>query len=75
MLQLGNQIAIYEQALSNYNRLFQGEKIRFEAGESTLFILNARENKVLEARQKLYELKTKWHKSYAGLLWAAGTLS
>lgn len=75
VLQLNKQINIYELALSNYQRLFQGEKIRFEAGESTLFLLNSRENKVLEAAQKLYELRTKLHKSYASLLWAAGQLS
>lgn len=75
VLQFGRQIALYEQTLNNYQKLFQGEKIRFEAGESTLFLLNSRENKVLEATQKLYELRTKWHKSYAALLWAAGRLS
>lgn len=72
---LGQQIGLYENALSNYSKLLQGEKLRFEVGESTLFLLNSRENKVLEARQKLLELQAKWHKSYAGLLWAAGQLN
>jgi len=71
---ISRQINIYEQAAQNYRRLLQGERLRFEAGESTLFILNSRENKVLETSQKLIELKTKWHKSYAALLWAAGQL-
>ena len=75
VLQLSQQIMIYEQALGNYQKLFLGEKIRFETGESTLFLLNSRENKVLEATQKVYELRTKWHKSYAALMWAAGRLS
>lgn len=75
VLQLSKQITIYEQALNNYRQLFQGEKTRFEVGESTLFLLNARENKVLEAAQKLNELRTKWHKGYAALLWATGRLS
>ncbi len=72
VLQLSKQISLYEQALSNYRKLFQGEKIKFEVGESTLFLLNSRENKVLDAAQKLYELRGKWHKSYAALMWAAG---
>jgi outer membrane protein TolC len=72
VLQLGKQISLYEQALSNYQKLFQGEKIKFDAGESTLFLLNSRENKVLEASQKLYELRTKCNKSHAALMWAAG---
>jgi len=36
--------------------------------------LNSRENKVLEARQKLIELKTKFYKAYRSLGWAAGQL-
>lgn len=74
VLLLQQQLTLFEQNLENNIRLFQGEKIRFEAGESTLFLLNARENKVLETTQKLTELRAKWQKSYAGLLWAAGIL-
>lgn len=75
VLNLHEQIALYESAYLNYLRLYQGEQTRFEVGESTLFVLNARENKVLETRQKLIELRTKWHKSYTGLLWSAGQFS
>lgn len=71
---LQQQLKLYEQSLENNIRLFKGEKIRFETGESTLFLLNTRENKVLETTQKLTELRAKWQKSYAGLLWAAGVL-
>ncbi len=74
VLLLQQQLELYEQNLQNNIRLFQGEKIRFEGGESTLFVLNTRENKVLEVTQKLTELRAKWQKSYAGLLWAAGVL-
>ena len=71
---LQQQLELYEQNLENNRRLFQGERIRFEAGESTLFLLNTRENKVLEINQALTELRAKWQKSYAGLFWAAGLL-
>lgn len=71
----GQQVELYEQAYSNYVRLLNGERLRFNNGESTVFLLNARETKVLEAAQKLQELKVKWHKSFVGLLWAAGQLS
>ena len=74
MMQLRQQLDLYEQALDNNQRMFQGERIRFEVGESTLFVLNARENKVLETIQKLTELRAKWQKRYTGLLWAAGLL-
>lgn len=68
---LENQIALYTSAYNNFNRMYRGELIRYNIGESTLFLVNSRENKMLQAEQKLIELKTKWSKSYAGLLWAA----
>ncbi len=74
MVALQQQVAIFDGAYSNYQKLFAGERIRFGVGESSLFLLNTRENKVLESAQKMVELKTKWHKTYAGLMWAAGNL-
>jgi outer membrane protein TolC len=71
---LQGQINTFEDAYKNYSRLYQGEVIRFTNGESTLFVMNARQNKVLEVAQKLVELKAKWRKSYAGLLWSAAAL-
>jgi outer membrane protein TolC len=72
LVTLRKQIGINENSYENYLRLFRGESLRFEVGESTLFLLNARENKVLESLQKLVELKTKWYKSKASLVWAGG---
>jgi outer membrane protein TolC len=69
------QIKIYESAYQNNKKLFSGESLRFEVGESTLFVLNSRENKVLDVAQKLQELKAKWHKSLAGLYWSLGQLN
>ena len=74
VLMLNKQILLYEDAQRNYGRMLRGEMTRYEIGESTLFLINSRENKLLNAQQKLMELKTKWHKSYAGLLWAAGVI-
>lgn len=74
VVQLDQQLNLSERMLENNMKMFQGEKIRFEAGESTLFLLNARENKVLETSLKLTELYAKRQKSYTGLLWAAGIL-
>jgi outer membrane protein TolC len=71
---LQKQINIYEKAFINYQTLLRGEDTRFRAGESTLFLLNSRENKVLEAQQKLTELKAKFYKTEVALLWAAGQL-
>ena len=68
------QIQIYDDATLNYQKLLNAEDFRFKMGESTLFLLNAREMKVLEARQKLLQMKTKWIKNYISLLWSSGTL-
>lgn len=74
VLTLKKQIELYENANENYSRLLSGELARYHIGESNLFLINSRENKLLEASQKLFELKTQWHKSYAGMLWAAGIM-
>jgi outer membrane protein TolC len=74
LLTLRQQVKIYEDAYNNYVRLLRAEEIKFSIGESSLFLLNSRENKVLETRQKLLELKTKFFKSVIAVQWAAGNL-
>ncbi len=71
---LRTQAQVYEQAYRNYLALLRGEDIRFRSGESTLFLLNSRENKALEAQQKLIELKAKFYKTLVAVNWAAGQL-
>ena len=74
LLALKSQVALQEKAYKNYQILQRGEEIRFQAGESSLFLINARENKALEALQKLQELKAKYFRTENSLLWAAGLL-
>lgn len=74
LLGLRQQVKIYTDTYNNYQTLFRGEDTRFRAGESSLFILNSRENKVLEAVQKLAELKTKFYSTQMAVQWAAGQL-
>ncbi|MBL7729927.1 MAG: TolC family protein [Chitinophagaceae bacterium] len=71
---LQQQAEIQQRAVQNYRQLQRGEETRFTNGESSLFLVNARENKTLEARQKLVEVKKKFFQSYNKLLWAAGQL-
>lgn len=71
---LQKQVQQYGNVYTNYEKLARGEAIRFQAGEGTLFLLNSRENKQLEAAQKLIELKTKYYKSKLSVQWAAGLL-
>lgn len=72
---LQQQISLQEQAYRNYAALQQGEETRFRAGESSLFLINARENSALNAFRKLQELKAKFFKARVSLQWASGLLA
>lgn len=72
---LGSQIALQRQALQSYTILQKGEELKFANGESSLFLVNARELKTLEAQQKVIELQGKEQKAVAGSLFTAGTLA
>lgn len=68
------QLTTALSAYNNYNSLYRNELLRFSNGESTLFVLNARENKALEFFQKTVELRVKLFKSKYAIDWAAGRL-
>lgn len=72
---LKKQVGLQEKAWTNYRTLLRGEEIRFQTGESSLFLINARETRALEALQKLQELRTKYYMSVYALQWAAGMLA
>jgi outer membrane protein TolC len=73
LLALRTQVNIVEQTLSNYIKLLQAEEVKFSIGESSLFLINSRENKVFETRQKLLETKTKFFITLSALQWASGS--
>lgn len=64
-----NQLSIAQQNIANYERLLNAEVIRFNNGESSLFIINTRENKLVEAQEKIIELRTKFLQAYNQLKW------
>ena len=66
------QLALQEQVVLNAGRLRQGEQVRFDNGESSVFLLNAREAGLVTARVKLAELQAKYAQTQATLRWAAG---
>ena len=68
------QIELYEAAVANYQTLLDAEYTKFDIGESSIFLLNSREQKLIEAQLKLTELRGKFFKSVQKLLWAAGRL-
>ena len=72
---LQNQVIIANSALLNYTALLRNELLRFNNGESSLFLVNSRENKVLEIKQKIIELQVKLLKAIYTLNWAGGALN
>jgi outer membrane protein TolC len=74
LVTLQNQVGLQQQQYNNYLALQRGEETRFFNGESSLFLVNSRENKTLEALQKLAELETKYFKTLITLQWAGGLL-
>lgn len=73
-LNLQNQITLQENMYFNYQKLVNAEETRFSNGESSLFLINSRETKSLDALEKLIETKTKYFKSIYALQWSAGLL-
>lgn len=71
---LRTQLRIQEDAYRALRQLLNAEETRFREGESSLFLVNVRENKALEARQKWQQLKVKFLKSQTTVQWAAGQL-
>lgn len=74
-----NEALLYQQQLQtaqgirvSYAALLKIEELKFSQGESSLFLVNARENKLLDAEQKLTELKAKYQKSVSAIEWVTG---
>lgn len=68
------QISVQNDLLRNQNVLLQGEKVKFENGESSLFLVNSREQKAIESQLKLNSNVIKYSKQLAKVKWASGTL-
>lgn len=73
-LTLKNQIQLQRNMLTNFEELLAAEEALFQNGESSLFLINSRENKVLENQRKLIELKTNYLKAIYALQWSSGLL-
>lgn len=73
-ISLVNQINVSQQNYLNNKKLLDAENIKFAMGESSMFLVNSREMKLIETQQKLIALKTKFFKSIVANQWAAGML-
>ncbi len=71
-LTLSEQLKLYKSVVQNYNAMLNAEKQRFDSGESSLFVVNARENNLIDAQLKLLSLLAKYNVSQVGVGYAAG---
>ncbi len=69
------QTKLFEQSVQGFKTLLEGETIRLNNGESSLFLVNARETRFLEAQVTLRALQTKYYKTEAELKWSVGNIS
>jgi hypothetical protein len=69
-----NQINTAMEMRDNNAFLLKTEELRLSQGESSLFLINSRQNKLLETDQKIIELRVKYFKSYYSTYWSAGQL-
>ncbi|GAB3882357.1 TolC family protein [Spirosoma agri] len=70
---LERQIVTQQQTMANQDRLVRAEVEKFQLGESSLFLVNSREAKLIDYQIKLEELRSKQQKALANLWYAAGT--
>ena len=66
------QLALQTQSITNQEALLRGELQKFELGESTLFLINSRESKLIDMMMKRAELVSKYQQSLADLYYKAG---
>ncbi|WP_242510082.1 TolC family protein [Hymenobacter persicinus] len=67
------QLTLQAQTIANQRQLLQAELQKFELGESTIFLINARESKLIELRIKQESLRASYEKARAELYYYAGT--
>ena len=68
-----SQLNVQVQSIQNQNTLLKGENSKFELGESTLFLINSRETKLIDMRIKLESMIAGYQKTLAELYYKAGT--
>ncbi|MFK8006991.1 MAG: TolC family protein [Saprospiraceae bacterium] len=68
------QITTLESMVVNYETLLNAESEKFRIGESSIFLLNSREQKLIEAQMKLNKLQTEFQKLKWKLRGAKGQL-
>jgi outer membrane protein TolC len=69
------QLDLCTKTVANYSQLLALENNRFQLGESSLFLLNNREMKLIEAQIKLAKCQMNLQIARSSIDWAAGRLN
>lgn len=69
---LRDQIGINDAMVSSYTQMLSAEIRKFDLGESSVFLVNSREQKLVEARVKQIKLEQKYYGGFAKLFKALG---
>jgi len=72
---LQQQLSTIQTIFINYQALLKNEELKFAQGESSLFMINSRETKLLEVAQKQIDLRVKYQKAKYSVEWSAGLLN
>ena len=72
LAQYDAQLTLQRDAVRLFRILSAGERAKFDAGESTLFLVNTRERQVLDEELKFVALQAKYFAARAALAVAAG---
>jgi len=75
LLVIERMIYEQEQIVNNYQTLLEGEQTKFDNGESSVFLINSRENQKIKAEQKLIDLKASYGMTLGLLDWSSGKLA
>ncbi|MEX0883179.1 MAG: TolC family protein [Cyclobacteriaceae bacterium] len=70
--QLNRQLSTFGNNISGLERLVEGERIKFDLGESSLFLINARETSLFDALLIRNDINVKRNISYSKVRTAAG---
>lgn len=69
------QFQSVQQNVGFARRLLEAETTRFSVGESSIFLINTRENQLISFQMKLQDTFAKILRAYYGTLWASGSMT
>lgn len=68
------QLQLSESVVENYRTLMEAERVKFRLGESSVFLLNSRQQKLLASQLKLLKTQAELQKAVVALWYTAGQI-